>query len=76
MNAEGTGPGRNHADYWWCYLAAQRGFMVEEIAAELPNVSERRASASRIEIRGTSPRRRRMAPQRRRGKSRTIESFR
>jgi hypothetical protein len=38
-NREGTGPSRSHADFWWCYLAAQRGFNVEEIMAELLNVS-------------------------------------
>jgi hypothetical protein len=41
MNAEATGPSRSHADFWWCKLAAQRGFTVEEIAAELPSVSEK-----------------------------------
>ncbi|MBV9506488.1 MAG: hypothetical protein JO323_15945 [Acidobacteriia bacterium] len=34
-NATGTGPDRSKADYWWCYLAAQRGFSVNEIMTEL-----------------------------------------
>jgi len=41
LNARGTGPSRSHADFWWCKLAAQRGFSVEEIAAELPKVSQK-----------------------------------
>jgi hypothetical protein len=41
LNAKGTGPNRSDADFWWCKLAAQRAFSVEEIAAELPNVSQK-----------------------------------
>ncbi len=41
LNAKGTGPSRSHADFWWCKLAAQRAFSIEEIAAELPNVSQK-----------------------------------
>jgi hypothetical protein len=41
MNKKGTGPDRSLADYTFCKFAAQRGFTVDEIAAELPNVSER-----------------------------------
>jgi hypothetical protein len=37
----GKGPDRSLADYTFCKFAAQRGFTVEEIAAELPNVSEK-----------------------------------
>jgi hypothetical protein len=37
-NSSGTGPDRSLADYTFCKLAAQRGWSVEEIAAELPNV--------------------------------------
>ena len=40
-NANGTGPSRSHADFWWCKKAAQSGFSVEEIITELPNVSEK-----------------------------------
>jgi hypothetical protein len=28
-------------DYTWCKFAAQRGWSIDEIAAELPNVSEK-----------------------------------
>jgi len=62
-NRSGKGPDRSLADYAWCKFAAQRRFTVEEIAAELPNVSEK--ARERIEIRGTSRRRRRMERQRR-----------
>lgn len=41
LNAKGTGPSRSHADFWWCKLAAQNAFSIEEIAAELPNVSQK-----------------------------------
>jgi RepB DNA-primase from phage plasmid len=41
MNRKGTGPDRSLADYTFCKFAAQRNFTVEEIAAELPNVSDR-----------------------------------
>jgi hypothetical protein len=41
LNKKGTGPDRSLADYTFCKFAAQRGFTIEEIAAELPNVSER-----------------------------------
>jgi len=37
----GNEPDRSLADYTFCKFAAQRGFTVEEIAAELPNVSEK-----------------------------------
>jgi len=40
-NGSGTGPDRSLADYTWCKFAAQRGWSIEEIAAELPNVSEK-----------------------------------
>ena len=40
-NSSGTGPDRSKADYWWCYLAAQRGFSVNEIAAELEHRSSK-----------------------------------
>jgi hypothetical protein len=40
-NRSGTGPDRSLADYTFCKFAAQRGFTVEEIAAELPNVSQK-----------------------------------
>ena len=44
----GTGPSRSHADFWWCKLAAQRKFSVEEIAAELPKVTEKAREKIRV----------------------------
>jgi hypothetical protein len=41
LNSEGTGPDRSKADYTWAKFSAQRGFTIDEIAAELPNVSSR-----------------------------------
>jgi hypothetical protein len=40
-NRSGTGPDRSLADYTFAKFAAQRGFTVHEIAAELPNVSSK-----------------------------------
>jgi RepB DNA-primase from phage plasmid len=51
MNKKGTGPDRSLADYTFCKFAAQRGFTVEEIAAELPNVS----SKARERVNGSDP---------------------
>lgn len=41
MNSGGTGPDRSLADFTFAKFAAQRGWSVEEITAELPNVSEK-----------------------------------
>jgi hypothetical protein len=41
LNSAGTGPDRSKADFTFAKFSAQRGFTVEEIAAELPNVSTR-----------------------------------
>jgi hypothetical protein len=40
-NRSGSGPDRSLADFTWCKFSAQRGWSVEEIAAELPNVSQK-----------------------------------
>jgi hypothetical protein len=48
QNAEGTGPDRSKADYTFCKFAAQRGFTVEEIVAELPLVSEKARERIRL----------------------------
>jgi DNA invertase Pin-like site-specific DNA recombinase len=50
-NRSGSGPDRSLADYTWCKFAAQRGWSIEEIAAELPNVSEK----ARERIRNRDP---------------------
>jgi hypothetical protein len=35
------GPDRSRADFWWCYLALQRGWSAEETEAKLLEVSEK-----------------------------------
>jgi RepB DNA-primase from phage plasmid len=40
LNREGTGPSRSHADFWFSYLALQRGWNAEETEAKLLEVSE------------------------------------
>jgi hypothetical protein len=44
---EGPGPDRSRADYFWCMLAAQRGWSIEETAAELLRVSQKAQERSR-----------------------------
>jgi hypothetical protein len=44
---EGTGPDRSRANYFWCMLAAQRGWSVEETVAELLKVSEKAQERAR-----------------------------
>jgi RepB DNA-primase from phage plasmid len=36
-----NGPSRSHADFFWCKMAAQRGWSVEETAEKLKEVSEK-----------------------------------
>jgi hypothetical protein len=44
---EGPGPDRSRADYFWCMLAAQRGWSIEETAAELLKVSQKAQERAR-----------------------------
>ena len=39
LDSAGTGPSRSHADYWWCYLALQRHWTIEDTEAKLVEVS-------------------------------------
>jgi hypothetical protein len=41
LNREGTGPDRSSADFWWCYLARQRRWSIEDTEAKLLEVSPR-----------------------------------
>jgi len=41
LNGAGTGPSRSHADFWWCYLALQRNWSIEDTEAKLLEVSRR-----------------------------------
>jgi hypothetical protein len=38
-NRDGTGPDRSMADFFWCMMAAQRGWSIEDTAAKLLEVS-------------------------------------
>jgi len=40
-NHDGTGPDRSMADYWWCYLALQWHWSIEDTEAKLLEVSKR-----------------------------------
>jgi hypothetical protein len=40
QSQDGSGPDRSRADFWWCYLALQRGWSVEDTEAKLTDVSE------------------------------------
>jgi hypothetical protein len=48
----GNGPDRSMADYFWCKMAAQRSWSVEEIAAKLIEVSERAQERGRLKDEG------------------------
>jgi len=48
----GNGPDRSMADYFWCKMAAQRNWSVEEIAAKLIEVSERAQERVRLKDEG------------------------
>lgn len=38
---DGSGPDRSRADFWWCYLALQRKWSVEDTETKLLEVSEK-----------------------------------
>ena len=48
QNAAGNGPSRSHADYWWCYLALQRNWSIEDTEAKLLEVSEKARERVRL----------------------------
>lgn len=68
--SSGTGPDRSLADFTFAKFAAQRGWSVEEIAAELPNVSSKARDRIANRVPGMSPRRPRMERRLRRGDGR------
>lgn len=47
LNKQGTGPDRSLADFFWCKLAAQRGWSIEETANKLLEVSARAQERAR-----------------------------
>src|SRR5579863_5087619 len=48
----GNGPDRSMADYFWCKMAAQRNWSVDEIAEKLIEVSERARERVRLKDEG------------------------
>ena len=47
-NGDGSGPDRSKADYWWCYLALQRHWSIEDREAKLLEVSEKARERVRL----------------------------
>ena len=45
---EGNGPDRSMADFFWCILAAQRGWSIEETASKLLEVSAKAQERIRL----------------------------
>jgi RepB DNA-primase from phage plasmid len=41
LNSDGSGPDRSRADYWFCFLAIQWGFGIDETAEQLMIESEK-----------------------------------
>jgi hypothetical protein len=51
-NKEGSGPDRSMADFFWCMMAAQRGWSIEETASKLMEVSARAQERARLRDEG------------------------
>jgi hypothetical protein len=49
---EGDGPDRSIADFFWCIMAAQRGWSIEETANKLLEVSARAQERARLRDEG------------------------
>jgi RepB DNA-primase from phage plasmid len=48
QGADGSGPDRSRADFWWSYLALQRGWSPEDTEAKLVEVSEKARERVRL----------------------------
>jgi hypothetical protein len=46
--SDGSGPSRSHADYWWCCLALQWKWSIEDTEAKLLEVSEKARERVRL----------------------------
>ena len=46
------GPDRSRADFFWCMMAARRGWSVEDIASKLLEVSEKAQEKARLHDEG------------------------
>jgi hypothetical protein len=51
-NQQGSGPDRSMADFFWCMMAAQRGWSIEETANKLMEVSARAQERARLHDEG------------------------
>jgi hypothetical protein len=51
-NKEGSGPDRSMADFFWCVMAAQRGWSIDEVANKLLEVSARAQERARLHDEG------------------------
>jgi hypothetical protein len=49
---EGDGPDRSMADFFWCMMAAQRGWSIEETASKLLEVSPKAQERARLRDEG------------------------
>ena len=49
---EGDGPDRSMADFFWCMMAAQRGWSIEETANKLLDVSAKAQERARLHDEG------------------------
>jgi hypothetical protein len=47
LKKDGGGPDRSLADFMWCKWAVERGWSIEDIAAKLPEVSEKARERAR-----------------------------
>ena len=46
--SDGSGPDRSKADFWWCKLAIQRKWSIEDTEARLLEVSEKARERVRL----------------------------
>jgi hypothetical protein len=51
-NKDGSGPDRSMADFFWCMMASQRGWSIEETAHKLVEVSARAQERMRLKDEG------------------------
>jgi hypothetical protein len=52
LAGDGDGPDRSKADYFWCKMAAQRGWSIEETAEKLLEVSAKAQERARLHDKG------------------------
>ena len=52
LSRDGDGPDRSLADFFWCMMAAQRGWSIEETAQKLIEVSDKARERARLRDEG------------------------